>query len=108
MEPVDFRNATYEELQARLTGLRLAALSAWRQHGPGTTRDVAQRAGMDLLTFRPRSTELYQLGFLRLENEQEGGHEGIYAARSDDELRAFFEQQHRAAIAGYQPELKLQ
>ena len=66
MTPVDIRNETWESLQARVTGLRLAVLDAWRLHGPGTTRDIAARSDMDLLTFRPRTTELVELGLVRM------------------------------------------
>ena len=107
MEPVDFRNANFEDLQARITGQRMAALSAWRRHGPGTTRQIAERAGIDILTLRPRSTELYQLGFLYVVNETESGHEGIYAARDDEDLRKWLVARHTRECAMSQPELPL-
>lgn len=110
MKPIDYRNDTWESLQERLTALRLAALHAWREHGPGTTREVARRAGMDILTFRPRTTELHQLGYVVLQQgESEGrGTEGVYSALSDGEARALFianQARHRSAPC--QPELKL-
>ena len=64
MNPIDYRNATWTELQGRITRDRQAALDAWVKYGPGTTRAVATAAGIDLLTFRPRTTELFQLGYL--------------------------------------------
>lgn len=112
MDPIDYRNATWEDLQDRVSALRLAALVAWRTHGPGTTRQVAARSGMDLLTFRPRTTELYQLGYVML-LDQPGTvakGEGIYAALTDAEAREVFEarcRQARAGMATCQPELKL-
>lgn len=105
MKPVDLRNATWESIQDRIAGLRLAVLSAWRAHGPGTTRDVSARSGIDILTFRPRSTELFQLGFLKLVGQLDG--EGLYEALPDDQVRELFERDREAAIAGHQPELNL-
>lgn len=93
MTPLDYRNATWDQIQERLEGLRLTAYQAWEQFGPGTTRDVAARAGIDILTFRPRSTELFQLGLLRLvDTVHEGQHyEGLYAAVPVDVARAAHE-----------------
>jgi hypothetical protein len=100
MDPFDFSTANFKELQDRLQGQRLAVLSAWRQHGPGTTREVAQKAGIDILSFRPRSTELHQLGLLELvegEFTQKGEvktarqtFEGTYRALNDGEVWEMF------------------
>jgi len=88
MNPIDLRNETFESLQSRVTGLRLMVLGAWREHGAGTTRELAARVGMDILAVRPRTTELVDLGFVRLVSRQ--GHEGVYAAVSDEQVRALF------------------
>lgn len=95
MRAIDISRANWEEIRGTVTGRRAAALDAWRSHGPGTTREVAGRAGMDILSLRPRSTELLQLGFLRLVTDRDG--EGIYAARGDDEVRAMLEAERAAA-----------
>lgn len=101
MKPEDFRNATWDQIQERIEGLRLAVYTAWQQHGPGTTREVAARSQIDILTFRPRSTELYQLGLLRLvEREHNHDHQGIYDAVPMEEARAA----HEHARMGQQPE----
>lgn len=105
MTPLDLRNETWESLQSRVHGLRLRVLNAFRLYGPGTTRDVARRIGMDILLFRPRTTELYQLGFLRLMDR--AGHHGVYQALSDSEAMALFQQRKQETAAGYQPELNL-
>lgn len=97
MKPVDYRNETWESLQTRVHGLRLAALNAWRQHGPGTTRAVAARSGIDILTFRPRTTELFQLGLLALVNADERGSEGRYRALTPAEAMWLFQQRRDAA-----------
>lgn len=83
MKPVDFSRENFAEIRDRLDAKRAAAHLAWLEHGPGTTREVAQCAGWDLLAFRPRSTELYQLGLLELMGRD--GHQGIYRPRSLEE-----------------------
>jgi len=103
MDPVDYRTATWKDIQDRLIGLRHRCWQAWLQHGPGTTREVAARAEIDLLTFRPRSTELYQLGFLAIAVDREG-HEGIYRARSMTEAA---ENYLRLASEARNPQLDL-
>jgi predicted transcriptional regulator len=90
MIAIDYRNITWDHLQATVQGKRLEVLSAWKQHGPCTTRELAAKADMDLLAVRPRTTELLQLGLLK-EVEGEGqGHEGVYRALSDDEAMTEF------------------
>jgi hypothetical protein len=87
MKPIDFRNETFDQLRERLNDDRELVHRAWLAHGPGTTREVAERAGIDLLSFRPRTTELFQLGLLEVAGK--AGHEGIYAARSLPEWERF-------------------
>jgi hypothetical protein len=83
MKPIDLSRATFAELKPKLNGLRSRVHRAWLAAGPGTTRDVAAKSGIDILTFRPRSTELYQLGLLELQGTAPGhGHDGIYRART--------------------------
>lgn len=104
MKPLDYRNANYADLRSRLQGDRLRVLSAWRQHGPGTTREVAMKANMDLLSFRPRTTELHQLGLVELLQDKEDpdlrprdAHEGMYRALSDAEAMGIFRERCRDA-----------
>lgn len=101
MKPIDFRDAHFESLQERLVGRRKAVYWAWLTHGPGTTRQVAERSGIDILSFRPRSTELYQMGGIRLEDGQENGNrtEGIYRARDVIEWAGWVEDR-RASLSG--------
>lgn len=98
MKPIDFSLTTFAELKSRLDGLRADVHRAWLAHGPGTTRDVAAKAQIDILTFRPRSTELYQLGLLELTAGADGAqpigsrpHEGIYRARTIAEWEQWFQ-----------------
>lgn len=73
MKPIDFRNETFASLQHRIAGSRAAVYAAWAQHGPGTTEEVCARWTPDpraILSFRPRTTELYQLGFIACTEEE--------------------------------------
>lgn len=106
MEPIDLRNETFASLQARLTGLRAAVLATWRRHGPGTTHQLSARSGINILSFRPRTTELLQLGLLELVGRD--GTNGIYQAIPQAEMRASFERAKAAAeISAHQMPLKL-
>lgn len=103
MKPIDYRNATFAALQERLVGQRAAVLEAWRLHGPGTTEEVALRSQIAILTFRPRTTELFQLGFIVLTDSQPAKGEGTYRVRTQPELaRWFHEQQSLARGEGVQ------
>lgn len=109
MKPIDFRNETFDMLHQRLTSLRRQAYHHWIEHGPGTTREVAQRCGMDLLTFRPRTTELFQIGLVVVDESasarpQGDGTpaEGIYKARTLEEWQAWYQKEREAAVSGQQ------
>lgn len=69
---------TFKDLQRQLVSLRLSVYDALLEHGPCTTRELATACGMDILTVRPRMTELVQLGFAVCLDSQ--GHEGRYQA----------------------------
>jgi len=103
MKSTDFRNATFESIRKDLEGLRLQVYEAWVQHGPCTTRQLAQRCGVDLLTVRPRTTELIQLGLLEPCNDRPqniDGHEGFYRATLREQWN-----QWREAIVSHQLQL---
>ncbi len=80
MKPIDYRNDTWDSLQERLTGLREDVYHAWQVYGPGTTREVAAKAGIDILTFRPRTTELFQMGFVEVVEDAQSVGEAVYQA----------------------------
>ena len=107
MKPIDARTATWDEVRANLTGRRLAAYDAWKCWGPGTTHEVAERSGMSVLTLRPRTTELVQLGFVVM---TEMAHkEGIYQAVSEENaMDAFTTRQMELRGSASQLPLKLQ
>ncbi|MGC3991681.1 MAG: hypothetical protein QM796_18720 [Chthoniobacteraceae bacterium] len=64
MNPLSVRNEPTAPLRPRVQGFRRTVLEAWQLHGPCTTRELASRSGLELLTLRPRTTELLQLGLL--------------------------------------------
>ena len=80
MEPLDHRNATWADLQMRVTGRRQQTLLALRKHGPCTTRALAAACAADVLAIRPRVTELIQLGLVQLVPGETRDHQGVYRA----------------------------
>src|SRR5687767_13694985 len=112
MKPIDFRNETFRHVQERICEKREAVWRAWLAHGPGTTREVAARAGIDILNFRPRTTELFQIGALKLasgslssplrgEDQGEGhGREGIYEARTTTEWQEWYDREKSHHVSG--------
>lgn len=97
MRPIDLRDAQFSDLTAQLVHLRLSVYEAFQEHGPGTTRQVAHAAGVDLLTLRPRVTELVQLGFLELTGHD--GHEGIYRARTHAQTETWLTAQQNPQLS---------
>jgi hypothetical protein len=94
MKPIDYRNETFKMICERgLICERLKVYHAFLMHGPGTTRTIARLSGIDILNLRPRATELYQLGFLKLlesEDNSMRGTEGMYRAYTIEEAHAKF------------------
>jgi hypothetical protein len=86
MKPIDFRNATWADLQGRLSRQRASAYGAWILQGPGTTAEVARKSGISILTLRPRTTELIQLGLICLADAQPRSREGVYRIRTAEEI----------------------
>ena len=91
MNPIDYRNATWEDIAGRLDRNREAVYNALLRHGPATTRDLARAMGWDILNVRPRVTELFQIGFAVLVQDEAHGREGIYRALEWTEARREFE-----------------
>ena len=87
------RNTAFRLVEARLTGAREAIYRNLVLDGPATTRGLADRLRMSILTVRPRVTELVQLGLVRLAAKQSAPGEGCYEAipldlaRRDHEAR---------------------
>jgi hypothetical protein len=94
MKPTDLRNATWRDVLTHLTEDMVRVHLAWQAHGPGTTREVAQKSGISLLTLRPRTTDLYKLGLVVLVDTE--ANNGIYAARTREEAEISCAWQSRA------------
>lgn len=99
MKPIDYRDTTFRDIQARVHGDRASVLEALQLHGPATTRDLARAMEWDVLSVRPRVTELVQLGLAELVPEQDGrvSREGSYRALSTAEAEALFIWRQKAA-----------
>ncbi|MFA6271418.1 MAG: hypothetical protein WC657_09530 [Candidatus Paceibacterota bacterium] len=80
MKAIDYRNTSWAQLQGHLAGQRETVYHAFEHHGPGTTRDIAHKANISILTLRPRTTELVQLGFVEVLGPSADGHEAVYIA----------------------------
>lgn len=110
MNPIDFRNESFAMLKGRLVEKREAVWLDWMayevRHGKdgATTRAVCNWNGRDILQFRPRCTELYQMGVLKLGtgNGERGSREGIYVLRSLEEWEQWHHDQVQAAVSGQQ------
>jgi len=98
MKPVDFRNITWDQLHGHLAGLRQQVYDAFAQHGPGTTREVSERSRISILTLRPRTTELVQLGFVECLGGSDDGREAVYIAVPPDVVRNRFEYWRRQPV----------
>ena len=86
MNPSAFRNNCLENLLYRLSAGRTLVYRGWLAHGPGTTREVANKSNIHLLFFRPRTTELYQMGLITLDEIQPKGCEGRYRVTTASEF----------------------
>lgn len=86
MKPADLRNANWTEVQQHVTEDMRRVHAAWRDHGPGTTRQIAAKSGISLLTLRPRTTDLYQLGMVECTSRT--GNEGIYEYRTEAQAQS--------------------
>jgi hypothetical protein len=103
MNPIDFRKDTFERLKTRISGLRNQTYRAWVVYGPGTTADVCAKARMSILTFRPRTTELVEMGLVILDESAQAtgkagrqGNGGVYRARTYLEWRDWIAAQRGA------------
>lgn len=92
-----FSAATFRDLQNQLVHLRLSVWEALAHHGPCTTRELARACDIDILTVRPRMTELLQMGFAVCTNEHGEGREGIYRALTLAEAEDAFNARRNAA-----------
>lgn len=80
MKSTDYRNNTWEELKAKVSGLRMDVYTAFVKFGPGTTWQISEKAGISILTLRPRTTELLQMGFIEVMDGSNNSREAVYVA----------------------------
>ncbi|MES2596413.1 MAG: hypothetical protein V4662_13795 [Verrucomicrobiota bacterium] len=99
MRPIDYRNETFRDIQTRLHSDRATVLEALQIHGPTTTRHLAEAMGCDILSVRPRVTELVQLGMAELVQPEADApkREGVYRALTIPEAEALFAERQAAA-----------
>lgn len=100
----DIKLDNWQAVQAHLTSHRLAVYTALSHRGESTSRKLANYMDEDVLTIRPRLTELMQLGFVILTGKV--GHEGTYRACSQDEAKRNWDQA-QAQLKNPQKELSL-
>lgn len=81
MTATEIRNTNFEKLRASLAERMQDVYRAFTDHGPCTTAELAERAGISILTLRPRTTDLLQLGLLGIAGEkiEHGKKCGVYA-----------------------------
>ena len=104
MKTTDFRNATFAGLRRDMNESLEAVYKAWVKHGPGTTRQIATLSEIDILTLRPRTTDLTKTGLVVLaaDKDQQAGHEGVYRARTQEEWDTWFAGIHADLVSGQQ------
>jgi len=110
MDAVDYRQMTWEAIQERLTSDRLAVWHALQVWGPRTTRQLAKMMDKDILSVRPRVTELCQMGFAKEVDVPEHKRQADGAAREGYYLAVGMgeaEHAHRHGAGAVQSELKL-
>lgn len=66
MKAEDYRAMSWEEIQGHLVEDRLEVYNSLQVWGPCTTRQLAEYMGQDILSVRPRVTELCQMGLARV------------------------------------------
>jgi predicted transcriptional regulator len=89
LKPIDYRNANWIELRGKLAGARQAVYNALYEHGPCTTRQLAERAEIDVCSVRPRITELLDLCLAQCDGADggEGRYRAIALQEAEDAFR---------------------
>lgn len=100
MKPVDYRNENWLNIRNRMQGQRQRVYGELVKHSPCTTRRLAGASGIDLLTVRPRVTELVELGMAECIGGTKG--EGVYRAVAELVAQERFERRCRAERSGGQ------
>jgi predicted HTH transcriptional regulator len=93
MKPSDVRDSVWSKGRDKFRADLVKVWEVLQRHGPGTTRELAARSGLSLLTIRPRICELCKEYLATLVEKR--GTEGVYRARSWEEA----ERTYREAVA---------
>lgn len=105
MNPEAIRNANWGEIQAWVSGARRKVYEALRGLGPSTTQALANAMGMNLLTVRPRVTELVQVGLVELYDKD--GHEGVYVAVNESAAELAHQRRRQVDATGKPAQLEM-
>lgn len=100
MKPINIRNESFADIQARMAGDRERVYEALQTRLDCTTRELAEAMGWDILNVRPRVTELVDLEAVEIVGSR--GHEGVYRARPFWAWEAAFARRKMAATTGEQ------
>lgn len=95
MTATDIRNANFDQLRDTLEEKLREVYEAFACHGPCTTRQLADAARMDILSVRPRATDLLHLGLLAVSGSvvgPSGRKEGRYEATTPEEWQRWRQQ----------------
>ena len=98
MRAIDARNETWQGMMNCFAGLRKTVYQKFMLYGPCTTRRLAELSGIDLLTVRPRTTELIELGFVVMIGSDRGN--GIYKAIDFNDVEMSFNKKKREKESG--------
>lgn len=98
MNALDIRNDNFASLRDRLEDSRRDVLCSLAAHGPCTTRQLAQLSQRDILSVRPRITELKEVGLVVLAGRESG--EGIYRVAAQPEWEAWHAAQLEEQTSG--------
>jgi transcription initiation factor IIE alpha subunit len=82
--PAEIRNENYGHQQPGHKVMQIAVWQALQVHGPCTTRQLAERCGISILSVRPRVCELVELRMVDMVGREK--REGVYRALSGLEL----------------------
>lgn len=85
---LNLRDANFESLRDSLEEKLREVYHAFVAFGPCTTRQLADAARMNILSVRPRTTDLLRVGLLALSGEVKGPSgrkEGVYEATTPAE-----------------------
>lgn len=106
MKPTDIRNENWEAIQTRITGKRREVYEAFLKGPAATTEQMAARSGINLLTLRPRVTELFDLKLLRLVEKRAGS--GVYIGVPEEEARREYERERFETLRAMEKATNLQ